>query len=86
MAPESTKAKSVQGDKAEPAKTVYIVGRARFPVRKPGVWVLIGVYATEKLAKGACYDKWCCYAKVKQDVPVSLSIKFEKGQVYMAIE
>ena len=86
MAPESTKDKPAKGDKPEAAKIVYVAGRARYPVRKPGVWVLLGVYATKELAKAACYDKWCCYAKVKQGVAVSLSVKIEKGQVYMATE
>ena len=81
MAVESTKGKSVKGDKTEPVKTVYAVGRARFPTRKPGVWSLIGVYATDKLAKAACYDKWCAYIKVEQDVPVSLTMALERGKV-----
>jgi len=78
MAPESTKDKSAKGDKAG---FLYVVGRARYPVRKPGVWVLLGVYATKELAKAACYDKWCCYAKVKQGALLSLTVTLNRGQV-----
>ena len=81
MASESTKAKPAQADKAEAAKIVYVAGRARYPVRKPGVWRLLGVYATEALAKAACYDKWCCYAKVKQGALLSLTVTLNRGQV-----
>ena len=81
MAPESTKDKSAKGDKPEAAKIVYVAGRARYPVRKPGVWVLLGVYATKELAKAACYDKWCCYAKVKQGALLSLTVTLHRGQV-----
>lgn len=81
MASESTKAKPAQADKAEAAKIVYVAGRARYPVRKPGVWRLLGVYATEALAKAACYDKWCCWTLVKHGEPVSLTVTLHRGQV-----
>lgn len=82
MASESTKAKPVQGDKAG---AVYVVGRTRYPVRKPGVWHMVGVYPTEKLAKAACYDKWCTYVYINiaadHDRLMNLFVTIEKGQV-----
>lgn len=86
MTLESTKPKSVQTDKGDTVKTVHVVGRARFPVRKPGVWHLVGVYSTEKAAKAACYDKWCCCAAVKEGVSVNLTIALERGQVVFVNE
>jgi hypothetical protein len=78
MATEPTKGKVVKGDKGG---AVFVVGRARYPVRKPGVWSLIDACTTEKLAKEACYDRWCAYIKVQQDAPVSLTVTLDKGQV-----
>ncbi|MBW2308525.1 MAG: hypothetical protein JRG73_16485 [Deltaproteobacteria bacterium] len=61
--------------------TVYVVGRARFPTRKPGLWTCLGVYPTETLAKQACYDKWCCYTRVKLGMAVDLTITYDRGTV-----
>jgi len=83
MAAESTKSKSTKGDKAG---AVFVVGRARYPDRKPGVWSLIGVYAVEKDAKAACHDKWCAYVKVGVSALLNLTMAKVQGHVCFVIE
>ena len=94
MTAKSTKDKKPTDDTAEPTSTLYVepratlyvVARARYPVRKPGVWTLIGIYTTERAAKSACIDRWCAYGKVDQNVPIDVTTALEKGQVCLVTE
>ena len=94
MAVKSTKDKKTTDDTVESTSTLYIeprtnlyvVARARYPVRKPGVWSMIGVYTTERAAKSACIDQWCAYGKIDQNVPIDVTTAIEKGQVCLVTE